>query len=83
MPGAVTVKMRLAYMEDISSTDTPGTTESVEVKNAGTVALTKVPLKLLTDLVVAADDAAAALAGVGVGYVYIVTATKKLKTRMS
>lgn len=84
MADAVELTFRPIYMEDIASTKVPtGDNATVEVLGSGSQSLQKVPLTLLTQLVSAADDSAAATGGVLVGEVYYNTTRTRLRTRMS
>lgn len=77
------ITFRKLGIEDIEVTDTPGDTFQATVWGAGTQTLTKVPLTLLTQLTAAADDSAAATAGVSVGQIYFNTTHSALWARMS
>lgn len=82
----ITAIPRLIYLEDLGVTTNPsGETASVNILNAPTNPNTvhKLALVLLTDFTQAANDVAAAAAGVGIGYPYYNTATSKIKTRMT
>jgi hypothetical protein len=85
MAEAVEITPRQIYQEDLALTTVPtGDTDSVTVLGApGPIALNKIPLTLLTQLVSAANDAAAGVAGVTVGDSYYNTATMRLRTRMT
>jgi hypothetical protein len=80
---------RLICMEDLLVSQLYAYESSPQtVLGAGTVSLTPIPLTLITQLVVAASDTAAAGLGVAVGDVYVQgpnvqTPTYKLHTRMS
>jgi hypothetical protein len=79
------ISARLIYLEDLSTTTSPtGATASVNVLNAATnpQTLHKIPVVLLTQFTVAANDGAAAAAGVAVGQVYV-TSLGVLHTRMT
>jgi hypothetical protein len=86
MPTAITLTPRLLYKEDIAFTTNPsGETASVTVLGAPTNpnTLNKVPAVLLTMFTQAANDAAAAAAGVNVGQIYYHTGEGGLHTRMT
>lgn len=84
MAGTVEITPRPIYLQDLAETAVPGTTDdSVEVLGAGPMTLTRIPITLLTQLVSAANDAAAGVAGVLVGEVYVLSTTSKLRTRMT
>lgn len=74
MSDAVQVTFRPIYQEDLATSPTSGKVSDT-VLGVGTVSL--------TPWVSAATDAAAASAGVGLGYVYFNTTGNALKTRMS
>jgi hypothetical protein len=84
-PSAALLTSRKTAMEDLAVTLQPnGDTFVDEVAGVGPgQVLTKIPLTLLTQLVSAANDAAAGVAGVNVGEVYFLNTTNKLRTRMS
>lgn len=83
MPTDITLTPRPLYKEDLALTTTPtGETASVTVLGAGTQTLNKIPMVLMTQYTVAANDAAAAAAGVALGECYI-TAAGKLRARLS
>lgn len=85
MSAAAVITPRPIYVEDMSATNVPGTTTTDTILGLGSgVTVTKVPITLLTQLVVAANDAAAATAGVPVGGIYVNSTTgNALHTRMS
>lgn len=83
MSDALTLSVRPIYQEDLDPTTKPtGDTVTVNVLSVGAVPLTRIPITLLTQLVSAASDAAAAAAGVAVGRVYVNTTDNTLATRM-
>jgi len=77
------ITFRKIGVEDLELSATPGDTFQAVVWGAGTQTLTKIPLTLLTQLVAAANDSAAATAGVLVGQCYFNTTHSALWTRMS
>jgi hypothetical protein len=85
MADSVVVTPRQLYVEDMVITTVPtGDTDTVTVLGAaGSQALNKVPIKLLTQLVQAANDAGAAAGGVAIGDCYYSTTTTRLRTRMT
>jgi hypothetical protein len=82
MPTA-TLTPRLIYKEDLAATTTRGETASATVLGAGSTTLNKVDAIFLSDLVSAANDAAAAALGVGVGALYYCSADGKPHARLS
>jgi len=83
MPTDITLTPRLLYKEDLALTTTvTGETANVTVLGAGTQTLNKIPMVLFTQFTVAANDVAAAAAGVAVGQVYV-TASSVLRTRLT
>ncbi len=83
MAGTLEITPRLVHLEDMAATTTPtGDTETIDVLGGGAMSLTKIPITLLTQLVSAANDAAAGAGGVAVGEVYFLNTTSKLRTRM-
>lgn len=83
MPTDITLTPRLLYKEDLALTTTvTGETASVTVMGAGTQTLNKIPMVLFTQFTVAANDGAAAVAGVAIGEVYV-TSGAKLRTRLT
>lgn len=84
MPASVTVTPRKIAMEDLATTAVPaGDTFTDTVLGAGSTTLTKVPITLLSQLVSAANDAAAAAGGVLVGECYYHSVRLRLVTRMA
>jgi hypothetical protein len=82
----ITLTPRLIYLEDVATTaNASGETANVNVLGAAVnpVALNKIPVVLLTDFTQAANDVAAGVAGVAVGFVYYNTTSSALKTRMT
>jgi len=83
-PAAAVLTPRPIYLEDLAATAVPGTQTTDTVLGVGSgQTVTKIPITLLTQLVAAASDAAAATAGVPVGGVYFLTTTSTLHTRMT
>lgn len=83
MPTDITLTPRLIYKEDLSLTTNPaGETASVTVLGAGAQTLNKIPMVLLSQFTIAANDVAAAAAGVDVGVCYV-TAAGVLRTRLT
>lgn len=78
-----TITPRLICKEDLNRTTTRGETTTAEVLGAGLVTLNKVDLWFLSDYTAAANDAAAAAAGVEVFEIYYNTTRNKLKARAS
>jgi hypothetical protein len=86
MASDITITPRKLYLEDVATTTNPsGETASVNVLGEATnpVTLNKLALVLLTQFTQAANDAAAATAGVSLGEVYYSTALSALKARMT
>lgn len=85
MAEAVEITPRQIYQEDLAMTTVPtGDTDSVGVLGAPSPAtLNKIPLTLLTQLISAANDAAAGVAGAAIGDAYYNTTTMRLRTRMT
>lgn len=84
MAGIGEVTPGLIAVEDLAVTTVPaGDTFTANVLGAGSQTLTKIPITLLTQLASAANDAAAAVAGVSVGVCYYNTTDQKLHTRMT
>lgn len=83
MPGVIQISPRKIHKEDLATTTTRGETAVENVMGLGSTTLTKVDAIFLSDLTAAADDAAAATAGVGVGYLYFNTTTSLPKVRMA
>jgi len=86
MAADITLTPRLLYLEDLATTsNASGETASVTVlgEAVNPVTLNKIPVVLLTDFTQAANDGAAATAGVTVGEVYYSTTLSNLKTRMT
>ncbi len=84
MPDSATVISRPIYQEDIAlTTNYTPVTVTETVMGLGPTALTPLNCIRYSDLTRAADDVAAAAAGVAVGEVYMVTATGKLRARMT
>jgi len=86
MAADVTLTPRLICLEDLSTTTNPsGATVSMTVLGApiNPVTLNKLALVLLTQFTQAANDGAAATAGVGLGFVYYSTTSSALKARMT
>lgn len=83
MPGSVTINPRKIYVEDIDFTTTRGETTSATILGAGSQTVTKVDVYRLSDLTAAANDAAAASAGVIIGQHYYNTTYNKPWTRMA
>lgn len=84
MPASVTVTPRLIALEDLATTVVPsGDTFTDTVLGSGTQTLRKIPITLLSQLVGAANDAAAAGLGVGIGDCYYSTTRLRLVTRMT
>jgi hypothetical protein len=86
MPDVVTITPRKIYLEDLATTsnasgETASVTVAGEASNPQT--LNKIALLLLTDLTQAANDAAAAAAGVAVGQVYYNTTNSAPHARQS
>lgn len=81
--GAVTITPRLLYLEDMDHTTVKGATTTAYIEGLGDTPVTKVDYISLASLVSAANDAAAASGGVGVGYFYYNTSTNAPKTRMT
>jgi hypothetical protein len=79
---AVVITPRLIAVEDLAASNQPGQTFTDNVLGVGPSTLTMIPITLLTQLVVAASDAAAAAAGVGVGGIYILSPGMTLQTRL-
>jgi hypothetical protein len=83
-PAAALLTPRPIYMEDLAVGTIPGTQTTAVILGLGSATVTYIPLTLLTQLVVATNDAAAATAGVAVGSSYInSTLGNVLHTRMS
>jgi hypothetical protein len=83
MPTDITLTPRLLYKEDLALTTTvTGETASVTVLGAGAQTLNKIPMVLFTQFTVAANDVAAAGAGVNQGEIYV-TAAGKLRARLT
>lgn len=85
MPSAITLTPRLIYIEDLAlTTDPAGETASVTVLGAAgnPQTLNKIDMVRMSQFTIANNDAAAAIAGVAVGKVYI-TSAGVLQTRMS
>jgi hypothetical protein len=86
MPSNVTLGPRKIYIEDLELTTTAaGETDSVNVLGASgnPQTLNKVDMVRLTQFTVAANDVAAASAGVAVGTIYYSSTVGGLVTRMS
>lgn len=80
----VTVTPRPIYLEDLAVSTSPSPTPVSEyVGGVGTTPLTPISMVLYSAFTQAANDSAAATAGVSVGYIYYNTTTSALKTRMS
>ena len=80
----ITLTPRKIYLEDLATTTTQaGETEAVTVLGAAVnpVTLNKLALVLLTQFTAAANDVAAAAAGVALGEVYYNTTASKLYSR--
>ncbi len=87
MPADITITPRRFYLEDIDYTTDPTGVQTASVNVLGApanpVTLTKPSLYLLTDLTQAANDAAAAVAGVPIGGHYWSTTYNAPHTRMT
>jgi hypothetical protein len=83
MADAVNITPRPLGMEDIASTASLGQTFTANVLGVGPTTLTMIPLGLITQLIQAANDEAAGVAGVPVGNIYLSTTYNALRTRMS
>lgn len=84
MANAVSVTLRPIYVEDLAATTVPtGDTVSENVLDQGPTTLNKIPITLLTQLTQAANDAAAASAGVPVGKAYYDSTLRVLAVRMT
>jgi hypothetical protein len=86
MPSDVTVTPRLICLEDVSVTTNPsGETVAMNVLGAAgnPQTLNKLALMLLTSLTQAANDAAAATAGVALGELYYCTGDSKPHSRLT
>lgn len=84
MPSSLTITPRPIYLEDLalSTENDPDQVDAV-VGGVGTVPLTPITAVLYSAFGAYANDAAAAIGGVGVGYQYYNTGTNLLKVRMS
>lgn len=83
-PAAGLAIPRLIAVEDLAASAAPGQTFVDEVLGLGPgQVLTKIPITLLTQLKSAANDAAAAAAGVNVGQIYYNTTETALHARMT
>lgn len=84
MPASVTITPRKLFKEDLHLTTSPSAATSNQVVlGLGTVALNPIDAVLYSAFTQAASDAAAGIAGVGIGEIYYSTATNKLKARMT
>lgn len=80
---AVVLTPRPVYLEDLAVSAAPGQQTTDQILGLGPSTVTLIPITLLTQLVAAANDAAAATGGVGVGVCYFNTTDSKLHTRMT
>ena len=86
MAADVTLTPRLICLEDLSTTTNPsGATVSMTVLGApiNPVTLNKIAVVLLTQFTQAANDGAAATAGVNIGELYFHTGDAQLHARLS
>lgn len=86
MPVSVSVTPRKIYIEDLDlSTAATAQTTTVNVLGAGTnpQTVTKVDMVRLTQFISAANDTAAAAAGVSVGAIYYNTTISNLAARLT
>ena len=70
MADVITLTPRKIQKEDINLTTTTGSTRSATVLGAGSVTVTDLDAILIGDLTLAANDTAAATAGVNLGCLY-------------
>lgn len=84
MPSIVTITPRKTFLEDLNVTTSPNPTPTATtVMGVGAVSLTPISAVLYSAFGQYANDAAAALGGVGVGFLYYHTGSNALKARMS
>lgn len=86
MPSSITLTPRKIYVEDLElTTNAAGATAAVNVLGAAgnPQTLNKVDMVRLTQFTSAANDVAAAAAGVNVGQVYYNSTESALHTRMT
>lgn len=82
MAASAEVTFRKLGIEDLEVTANPAAaTVDMEVFGVGTAPITPIPITLLTQLVSAVNDAAAATAGVALGTVYYSTTVGGLVAR--
>jgi hypothetical protein len=83
MPGSVTITPRLIYKEDMDKSTSPNETATATVAGLGSVTLHKVDAIFLSDLTPAANDSAAATAGIPVGAIYYNVTDGRVHARIS
>jgi hypothetical protein len=86
MPSSNTITPRKLYVEDLDlTTNASGATASTNVLGAPSnpVTVNKIDMVRLTQFTQAANDAAAAAAGVNLGEVYYNTTNSKLHARLT
>lgn len=83
-PAAIVLTPRLMYIEDLATTVVPGTQTTDTIFGLGpNTTVTLIPITLLTQLKSAANDAAAATAGVLIGQCYYNTTDSSLHARLT
>ena len=84
MADILTITPRLIYKEDLSlTTSNSPTPTATTVMGVGAVSLTPISAVLYSAFTSYANDTAAGVGGVGVGYLYYNSSTNLLKVRMS
>lgn len=84
MPSTMVLTPRKLFIEDCQLTTDPNAPQvASEVLGVGVVNLTQIDAVRYSAFTQAANDSAAASAGVGLGFIYYNTASSALKVRMN
>ena len=84
MPSTMVLTPRLIYAQDVALTTNPNAPDvSQEVLGVGVVPLSPIDAVLYSAFTQAANDAAAAAAGVALGFIYYNTTFSALKARLT